>query len=166
MKIINKVSVLFVCMGNICRSPTAEGVFKSIVESQNLSEAITIDSAGTHDYHIGNLPDARAQATAQQYGVDLSNLVARKISAQDFNDFDYIIAMDNENLINLRSLQNNLPSPAKASIHLFTEFAANGHNDEVPDPYYDGVNGFEEVYKMVKDASQGLLKQILMDSNN
>jgi len=166
MKLVNKVSVLFICMGNICRSPTAEGVFKSIVESQNLSDAITTDSAGTHAYHIGNPPDARAQATAQQHGVDLSNLVARKVSAQDFNDFDYIIAMDNENLITLKILQNNLTIPAKASVHLFMEFAANWQNDEVPDPYYGGDNGFEEVYKMVRDASQGLLKQIVIDSDN
>ena len=151
METINKVSVLFICMGNISRSPTAEGVLKSIVESKNLSDAITIDSAGTHDYHIGNPPDARAQATAQQHGVDLTSLIARKVSTQDFNDFDYIIAMDNDNLINLKTLQNNLPFPTKASVHLFMEFAVNWHTDEVPDPYYDGINGFEEVYKMVKD---------------
>ncbi|MEH6455245.1 MAG: low molecular weight protein-tyrosine-phosphatase [Cocleimonas sp.] len=159
-----KISVLFICMGNICRSPTAEGVFNSIVKVQNLSDKIITDSAGTHAYHIGNQPDARAQVTAKNHGIDLSNLVARKVTAQDFKDFDYIIAMDNENLINLKSIQSDLRFSAKASVHLFMEFADNWQNDEVPDPYYD--NGFEDVYRMVTDASQGLLKQILKDSNN
>lgn len=161
-----KVSVLFVCMGNICRSPTAEGIFRSVVEAQNFSDDITTDSAGTHAYHIGNPPDARAQATAKNHGVDLSSLVARKVTAQDFNDFDYIIAMDNENLINLQSLQSKFSTPVKASVHLFMKFSENWQNDEVPDPYYAGDNFFEEVFKMVKDASQGLLKHIVMHKNS
>jgi len=148
-------------MGNICRSPTAEGVFKAIVAEQNLADVIATDSAGTHAYHIGNPPDVRAQATAKNHGLDLSSLVARKVAAQDFEDFDYIIAMDNDNLANLNEVQNQLSNPAKASVHLLMEFAEDWQNDEVPDPYYGGNNGFEEVYKMVTNASQGLLKRIL-----
>ncbi len=161
----DKVSVLFICMGNICRSPTAEGVFQSIVDAENLSRIIATDSAGTHDYHIGNPPDSRSQATAQHHGIDLSSLVARKVNPKDYKEFDYIIAMDNENLINLKSIQDRLLTPAKASVHLFMEFAENWQNNEVPDPYYGGDNGFEEVYEMVKDASQGLLKQISKNRN-
>lgn len=157
----DKVSVLFVCMGNICRSPTAEGVFKAIVVEQNLTDVIVTDSAGTHAYHVGNPPDERAQATANNHGIDLSDLVARKVSPHDFEVFDYIIAMDNDNLANLNKLQQQLSHPTNASVHLFMEFAKNWHNDEVPDPYYGGANGFDEVYKMVTDASQGLLKEIL-----
>jgi len=161
MSIQSKVSVLFVCMGNICRSPTAEGVFKAIVAEHNLADEIATDSAGTHAYHIGNPPDQRAQATAINHGVDLSSLVARKVTAQDFESFDYIIAMDNDNLANLNDVQNQLSNPVKASVHLFMEFAEDWQNNEVPDPYYGGSNGFEEVYKMVTNASQGLLKKIL-----
>ena len=163
MKDQEKVSVLFVCMGNICRSPTAEGVFRSLVESQNLNAVITSDSAGTHAYHIGNPPDARAQATALAHDLDLSSLVARKVTSQDFECFDYIIAMDNENLINLKELQNHFTSPAKSSLRLLMEFASNWNKIEVPDPYYGGTNGFEEVYRMVVDASLGLLDHILKD---
>ena len=163
MKNRKPVSVLFVCMGNICRSPTAEGVFKSIVTAESLDTEIKTDSAGTHAYHIGNSPDSRSQAIAKQHGVDLSTLLARKVSPQDFNDFDYIIAMDHDNLSNLRGIQDNLTVSTKASVHLFMEFALDWQADEVPDPYYGGANGFEEVYQMVTDASQGLLQRILKD---
>ncbi|MCL4113076.1 UNVERIFIED_CONTAM: hypothetical protein GTU68_049998 [Idotea baltica] len=147
-------------MGNICRSPTAEGVFKSLLSKHQLSDKIDTDSAGTHAYHIGNPPDKRAQAAARSHGVDLSNLVARKVRQQDFIDFDYIIAMDNQNRDNLEDVQNQLTEPSKASLHLFMEFTDKWQNDEVPDPYYGGDNGFEEVYQMVNDASIGLLKRI------
>lgn len=162
MKDKNKVSVLFVCMGNICRSPTAEGVFRAIAENQDQNDLnFIIDSAGTHAYHIGNSPDVRAQETALHHGIDLSKLVARKVTSQDFLDFDYIIAMDNENFSNLINIRNKISSPVKASVHLFMEFTKNWQNDEVPDPYYGGANGFEEVYKMVSDASHGLLEKIV-----
>lgn len=162
-----EVSVLFVCMGNICRSPTAEAVFRSIAENHHkVGLKIIADSAGTHAYHIGNPPDARAQAASQHHGVDLSKLVARKVTLQDFIDFDYIIAMDNENLVNLRKLQKSAPTPVKASMHLFMKFAKNWQNDEVPDPYYGGESGFEDVYKMVSDASDGLLEEIITNVNN
>lgn len=161
----SKSRVLFVCMGNICRSPTAEGVFIDIVNRENLRSDIQVDSAGTHAYHVGNSPDKRAIATAKHHGVDLSTLVARKVTQKDFIDFDYIIAMDEDNLSNLKEIHDglissNCTSELNASLHLFMTFSQNWSNDEVPDPYYGGDNGFEEVYKMVVDASEGLLKHI------
>lgn len=156
-----KTRVLFVCMGNICRSPTAEGVFTSMIHNKKLGGLIEADSAGTHAYHIGNAPDNRAQATAKGYGIDLSNLVARKVIQTDFNDFDYIIAMDKENLTNLQNIQNQSETDTTASLHLFMEFSTKWINDEVPDPYYGGANGFEEVFKMVSDASAGMIKKIV-----
>lgn len=155
-----KTNVLFVCMGNICRSPTAEGVFRSVVDVEQLSQLIDCDSAGTHAYHIGNSPDSRSQATAKNHNVDLSNLVARKVTTKDFDAFDYIIAMDKDNLTNLKDIQKSIPASSKALVHLFMEFASNWDNDQVPDPYYGGNNGFEQVYKMVSDASKGLLEHI------
>lgn len=148
-------------MGNICRSPTAEGVFRSIVEKRNTKGLeIIIDSAGTHAYHIGNPPDSRAQTTAYNHGTDLSKLVARKVTIQDFIDFDYIIAMDNDNILNLKDIQSKADLDSKASVYLFMEFAKKWQNEEVPDPYYGGDKGFEEVYRMVTDASLGLLERI------
>ena len=149
------------CMGNICRSPTADGVFASIVKELKQSDYIECDSAGTHAYHIGNAPDIRAQATALNHGIDLSHLVARKVTPKDFNTFDYIIAMDKDNLQNLKDIQRHLIAPSKASLYLFMEFAPNWKNDEVPDPYYGGDKGFEEVFEMVSDASKGLIQSIL-----
>ena len=160
----SKTSVLFVCMGNICRSPTAEGVFASIVERQSLEYLIEYDSAGTHAYHIGNPPDTRAQATAKQHNVDLSQLVARKVKPDDFFEFDYIIAMDKDNLVNLKDIQRNLDADSKAKLHLFMEFTKHWKNDEVPDPYYGGDKGFEDVFKMITDASLGLIKTITDNS--
>lgn len=151
-------------MGNICRSPTAECVFRSLVDSHNLNDVVTTDSAGTHAYYIGNPPDPRAQAIALHHNIDLSDLIARKVAVQDFYDF---VAMDRGNKLNLNAMNNN---EAKASVHLFMEFAENWSNDEVPDPYYsdrsNDINGFEQVFKMLSDASQGLLKKIVMDNLN
>ncbi len=152
--------VLFVCMGNICRSPTAEGVFTSLINEKNISHLIECDSAGTHAYHIGNAPDNRAQIIAKKHNVDLSKLVARKVTTEDFLIFDYIIAMDQDNLSNLQMMQNNLDTDTKASLHLFMEFAPDWDRDDVPDPYYGGDNGFEKVFSMVSDASEGLIKTI------
>ena len=153
-----KVSVVFVCMGNICRSPTAEGVFRDVVKQQNMSDVISIDSAGTHAYHIGESPDPRSQSTALSHGVNLSSQRARKVVWEDFDRFNYVIAMDRSNLENLKRLQGS-DQPAK--LHLFMEFAKGWDNEEVPDPYYGGGNGFEEVFSMVKDASKGLLQYIV-----
>ena len=149
--------VLFICMGNICRSPTAEGVFRHVVEQAELDYAIDIDSAGTHDYHIGNPPDARAQAAALRRGYDLSKLRARQVTAEDFAAFDYVLAMDRHNR---ELLQQQCPQQHRGKIRLFLEFAGDDAPREVPDPYYGGAQGFEQVLDLVEDAAQGLLRHI------
>jgi protein-tyrosine phosphatase len=153
----NKVSVLFVCMGNICRSPTAEAVFRHYVESAGMSEQILIDSAGTHDYHIGDKPDARAQRAAQQRGYDMSRLRGRQVGEDDFSSFDYVLAMD---MANLSILQRITPPDSDTRARLFLEYARHHGEREVPDPYYGGEDGFERVLDMVEDAAQGLLQEI------
>lgn len=153
----DKVKVLFVCMGNICRSPTAEAVFRSQVEKAGLLERIQIDSAGTHDYHVGAAPDARAQLTAKQRGYDMSQLRGRQVEAQDFFRFDYVLAMDNLNLVTLERLR---PDEAPSHLGLLLEFAEHHNEWEVPDPYYGGTDGFERVLDMVEDAAIGLLQHI------
>ena len=154
---MNKVSVVFVCMGNICRSPTAEAVFRHYVESAGLSEQISIDSAGTHDYHVGDRADARAQRAAQQRGYDMSKLRGRQVSAEDFRRFDYVLAMDRANLAMLRDIN---PGDSDSRVGLLLEFARHHAEREVPDPYYGGADGFERVLDMVEDAAQGLLEEI------
>lgn len=153
----NKVSVLFVCMGNICRSPTAEVVFRHYVESAGLSERILIDSAGTHDYHIGHAPDLRSQQAAEQRGYDMSELRGRQVESQDFERFDYILAMDRANLAILQYLA---PRGCKKQVGLLLDFSRYHTEREVPDPYYGGAQGFEHVLDMAEDASQGLLQHI------
>lgn len=149
--------VLFICMGNICRSPTAEGVFRHLVAEQGLADKITIDSAGTHDYHIGNPPDARAQAAATRRGYDLSSLRARQVTSDDFVAFDYVLAMDADN----RSLLlQQCPPEYRGRVHLFLEFADGDVPADVPDPYYGGGEGFEYVLDLVENAAQGLLRHI------
>lgn len=152
-----KVSVLFCCMGNICRSPTAEAVFRQYVEHAGLSDAILIDSAGTHDYHIGHAPDLRSQQAAQQRGYDMSGLRGRQVEALDFERFDYILAMDNANLAILQYLA---PRGCKKQLGLFLDYARHHSEREVPDPYYGGTQGFERVLDMVEDAAQALLQHI------
>jgi len=154
---MNKVSVVFVCMGNICRSPTAEAVFRHFVESAGLSEHIVIDSAGTHDYHIGDPPDQRMQRAARQRGYDMSALRGRQVEAGDFRRFDYVLAMDRGNLA---ILQNLAPPDSDIQAQLFLEYARHHAEREVPDPYYGGADGFERVLDMVEDAAQGLLQEI------
>jgi protein-tyrosine phosphatase len=151
------VKVLFVCMGNICRSPTAETVFRHYVEQVGLTEQFHIDSAGTHDYHIGDPPDARTQRAAKQRGYDMSNLRGRQVEATDFMRFDYVLAMDEANLDILRRLR---PHDARSHLGLFLEFAQHHAEREVPDPYYGGSDGFERVLDMVEDASNGLLLHV------
>lgn len=153
----NKVAVVFVCMGNICRSPAAEGVFRHYVEDAGLSEHISIDSAGTHDYHGGNPPDERMQSAALRRGYDLSALRGRQVVAADFSRFDYVLAMDKDNLAILHRLA---PSGSATQAKLFLEFAQQHAEREVPDPYYGGGDGFERVLDMVEDAAQGLLQHI------
>ena len=154
---MKKYRVLFVCMGNICRSPTAEAVFRHQVEQAGLAEQILIDSAGTHDYHIGDPPDARTQRAAKLRGYDMSQLRGRQVVAGDFYRFDYVLAMDEANLDLLKRLR---PRDAQSHLGLFLEFAERHADKEVPDPYYGGADGFERVLDMVEDAAAGLLRQI------
>ena len=156
-EIKEKVSVLFVCMGNICRSPTAEGVFRKLVADAGLDEKIRVDSAGTHAYHTSEPPDRRAQAAAQRRGVELADIRARRVSARDFDDFDLILAMDNLNLV---TLQDRAGEDGTSSIRLFLEYSESPDETEVPDPYYGGTAGFERVLDIVEAAAHGLLKQI------
>ncbi len=151
------VKVLFVCMGNICRSPTAEGVFRHIVNSAGLADQIHIDSAGTHSYHIGSTPDPRAQAAALNRNIDLSSQRARKVKGTDFNEFDYILAMDHSNYADLKDISSN---DTVDRLSLFLDFAETASTREVPDPYYGGDQGFEHVLDLVEDASRGLLANI------
>ena len=151
------IKILFVCTGNICRSPTAEGVFKHFVTEVGLEERIASDSAGTHDYHIGEPPDARAQRIAGKRGYDLSRLRARQVSRRDFDEFDYVLAMDEANL---RLLQRLCPTPHSHKLRLFMEFGADPEMREVPDPYYGGTEGFERVLDMVERAARGLLDHL------
>jgi protein-tyrosine phosphatase len=150
----DQINVLFVCMGNICRSPTAHGVFANLVAQANLQHVITVDSAGTHAYHIGEAPDQRSQQTASIRGIDLSNLKARKVLVHDFAEFDYILVMDQANLNNLRTM---IPRNTKARVQLFMDYAQRWQEREIPDPYYGGTQGFERVLDMVEDAAEGLL---------
>lgn len=149
------VNVLFVCLGNICRSPTAEGVFRNLVQREGLAAAITIDSAGTAAYHVGSPPDSRAQAEAQRRGIDISNLRGRQAHAADFERFDYVLAMDSENHSNLLAI---CPLNDEDRLHMFMDFAAGADRRDVPDPYYDG--NFDAVYDMIEDAAKGLLSDI------
>ena len=152
-----KVKILFVCMGNICRSPTAEAVFRTRVEEAGLAQHILIDSAGTHDYHIGNPPDTRTQCAAIKRGYDMSMLRGRQVEAADFTRFDYVLAMDHANL----SILNRLcPQDRHERVGLFLQYARRHKEREVPDPYYGGSDGFERVLDMVEDAAEGLLAHI------
>ena len=148
-----KTSVLFVCMGNICRSPTAEGVFRYFVDEAGLGDTIHVDSAGTHAYHTGKPADARASAAAQRRGYSLSDIRARRVSDEDFEQFDHVIAMD---LDNLAALTDKADAGHHHKISLFLSHVA-GHEEEVPDPYYGGPSGFERVLDLVEEASRGLL---------
>ena len=152
-----KVKVLFVCLGNICRSPTAHGVFRQLVQDHQLDQMIEIDSAGTAAYHIGKGPDKRSVEVALKRGIDMQDLRARQVDFGDFIVYDYILAMDESNYHNLRDLA--LPEHYD-KVRLFLEFAQNWDVTEVPDPYYGGAQGFDEVFDMVTDASNGLLQHI------
>jgi protein-tyrosine phosphatase len=146
--------VLFVCMGNICRSPTAEGVTRAIAMKKGVVDQFEFDSAGTHGYHVGNPPDARARQAAAMRGFDLEPLRARQVNELDFERFDYILAMDRDNLA---LLQQACPEELHDKLRLFLEFASRTRADEVPDPYYGGPEGFERVLDMIEDAANGLL---------
>lgn len=151
------VKVLFVCLGNICRSPTAEGVFRKLVQEEKLEHLFEIDSAGTHAYHIGEPPDERAQAACQCRGIDITRQRGRQAIADDIEKFDYVLPMDRENY---RDLLDICPPGHESRIRLFMEFAANRPEEEVPDPYFGGTSGFDRVLDMIEDAARGLLEDI------
>lgn len=150
----DKVKVLFVCMGNICRSPTAEGVFRKLVDQKGLSDKFEIDSAGTIGYHAGESPDKRAQAAAKRRGYDLGRIRARQVTNADFERFDYILAMDLENLRNLQAVAKR---ERCAVVELFLDYAKGADTREVPDPYYGGADGFEHVLDLIENASEGFI---------
>ncbi len=151
------VKVLFVCLGNICRSPTADGVFRKLIADAGLDDQVQVDSAGTAGWHIGRAPDARTVAAAKNRGYDLSELRARQVSKMDFFEYDYILAMDNANLGDLKSLK---PANYTGHLGLFLAFSEQDEYREVPDPYHGGSEGFELVLDLVEDAAQGLLNDI------
>lgn len=155
-----KTRVLFVCLGNICRSPAAEGVFLEMVSKAGMSEHIHIDSAGTGHWHIGENPDPRTIAHAKKRGYDLSQLVARQFSApEDFHNFDYILTMDEANLVRIQSL--DFKKEHQPKIQPLTTFCKIHAVKEVPDPYYKGEEGFELVMDLLEDACEGLLNDII-----
>ncbi len=155
--------ILFVCMGNICRSPTAEGVFRALVEREAPQLELDIDSAGTHDYHIGHAPDRRAQAAARARGIEIGAQRARQVQAQDFAVFDLILAMDSSNLA---ELTRRCPAEQRHKLRLFLEFAPALDRGDVPDPYYGGEKGFEDVLDLAEAAAAGLLAQVLAASGS
>jgi protein-tyrosine phosphatase len=155
---MKQIKVLFVCMGNICRSPTAEGVFRKVIAEQGKTNHFLIDSAGTHAYHVGEMPDSRAQQTARQRGINLSSIRARKVATLDFEHFDYILAMDSDNYHNLLKAS---PSQYHDKIKLFLDFAPEHDERDVPDPYYGGQNGFEHVFDLVEAASHGFFNHVM-----
>ena len=155
------VGVLFVCLGNICRSPLAEGAFQAHVERRGLGERFTIDSAGTSGFHSGELPDARSVAVARHHGVDISHQRSRQLLRDDLNRFDYILAMDRSNRKNIVALRK--PGD-RASVSLMMSELEPPSAEEVPDPYYGGEGGFEAVWGMVVQSTEALLDRILEET--
>ncbi len=154
---MEKTRILFVCMGNICRSPTAEGVFRNLVRTEGLDGAVETDSAGTHSFHIGKKPDARAQTAALRRGIDISDLRARQVDSHDYDYFDHILAMDESNLSLLKA---DCPGEHRDKLRLFLDCANGLKEREVPDPYFGGDDGFEYVLDLIEAASRGLLDEI------
>ena len=151
------IKVLFICMGNICRSPTAEGVFRFLLRQHGLGASVEVDSAGTHGYHVGESPDPRTQRAAASRGYDLSTIRARKVAPQDLEYFDLILAMDKNNL---QALQRMCPPQLAGRLRLFMSYARNFDDEEVPDPFYGLGHGFDLVIDMVEDASMGLIQEL------
>lgn len=154
---MSTTKILFVCLGNICRSPMAEGTFRHLVKEQGLEDRVEIDSAGTGAWHVGEPPDRRATAAARHRGIDLSGQKARKVRPDDFEHYDYILAMDQENHMNLLRMA---PDEHRHKVELFLSYAPDQPEREVPDPYYGGDQGFEHALDLVEAASRGLLDEI------
>jgi len=152
-----RLTVLIVCTGNICRSPTGEGVLRALIERRGLADRIEVRSAGTHDYHVGEGPDTRSVRHAGKRGYDLASLRASQVSPRDFHDCDYILAMDRGHL---RILRNMAPANAKARLGLFLEASGKWKGEDVPDPYYGGPEGFERVLDMVEEAAGRWVERI------
>jgi len=151
------IRVLFVCLGNICRSPSAEAVFRHQARAAGIEHRVHIDSAGTSDYHEGYAPDERARAAAARRGYDLSGLRARQVSRRDFEESHYLLAMDRANLADLRRIA---PREHLDKAQLFLDFSRGYRGHEVPDPYYGGAQGFERVLDMLEDGARGLLAEV------
>lgn len=146
--------ILFVCMGNICRSPTVQGVFESLLASEGLDHAVAADSAGTSDYHLGQAPDPRAVAAAARRGIELGHMRARKVGPADFHDFDLLLAMDRRNR---EALARMAPAGRQSRLAMFLAFAPEIGIEEVPDPYFGGGDGFERVLDIAEAGSRGLI---------
>ena len=151
------IRILFVCTGNICRSPTAEGVARAMAARQGLDETIAVDSAGTHGYHIGEPPDRRSQAAAKARGYDLSDQRARRVEDGDYAAFDYLIALDQGHF---SQLSRSAPAAAQSRVHLLMDFARRDSGGDVPDPYYGGREDFEHALDLIEDAVAGLLDHV------
>ena len=152
--------ILFVCLGNICRSPAAEGVFKKKIEDRHLENLFIVDSAGTGGWHVGNLADSRMRETALSRGIELTSR-SRQIEEIDLYEFDHILVMDKDNLHAVQSLVQNESDPATSKIKLILSYSKNSQLDEVPDPYYGGQHGFEKVLDLLDDAIDGLLDSLM-----
>ena len=168
------MSVLFVCLGNICRSPTAEGVFRRMLVEAGLEDRVFVDSAGTGDWHVGLPPGARATAAARRRGIDVSDLRARQTAPEDLERFDYLVAMDASNLASLRDLQQGMGRDREQGrVVRLLDFSSDRAGDgtgvgatdsptrDVPDPYFGGHDGFDRVLDLIEDACAGLLKEVL-----
>ena len=157
----NMTKVLMVCMGNICRSPMAEGMLRKAIREAGLDRHVEVDSAGTHAYHVGSAPDPRAQQAIRQRGVDISTLRGRKVADEDFEVFDYILVMDGDNY---DRLIERAPAHHHSKIRRLLSFSRKYPNLDVVDPYYGGPQGFEENLDMIEDAVQGLIREITGES--
>ena len=152
--------ILFVCLGNICRSPAAEGVFKQKIKDRDLEKFFLVDSAGTGGWHVGNLADSRMRETALSRGIKLTSR-SRKIEKSDLYEFDHILVMDNDNLVAVKSLIKDHKDPVNSKIKLILSYSKNSQLDEVPDPYYGGQNGFDKVIDLLDDAMDGLIDSLM-----